>query len=287
MKQISILAAMALMLCAMMASCSNENEPQIPGGVFHKITVSASTDTEMSRAASADVARYAISVWEDDTYETPAKIFSDNTNLATSEDGSFTLTLNTKKEYYCLFWADNGTDYTLGATLKDVKVTDGKDVSEAFSGILSLEMGRSESYSVTLKRVVAHFSLLETGEIPEGYSMSLSWSLPNTFNVASGSPVGDNVDSAVSWTSTAISGTAETPTVLKDGIYVLASKNEKGLHTFTYQCNHEDPVKITNVPVRANYKTNIKGHFTSTEYVNFSITHNPSWESDSEEKDMN
>lgn len=284
MKQISILGAMALMLSTM-ASCSNENEPQNPAGEFRQVIVNASTEATQSRAASADVARYAISVWEDSEYSNPANIFSGNTNLATSEDGNFTLTLNTKKEYYCLFWADNGSDYTLGTTLKDVTVATDKNVTEAFSGTLHLEQGRNASYSVTLKRAVAHFSLLETGEIPAGYQMSFSWELPNTFNVATGSPEGENVASSVSWTSTAISGTSEAPAVLNDGIYVLASST-KGLHTFTYKCNDEEPVVLTNVPVAANYKTNIKGHFTTTEFVNFTITHNPTWESADENKEF-
>lgn len=281
MKMISILGALALMLTTM-AACSNENELQNPAEEFQHVTINASAETVQSRSASTEINRYAISIWEDSDYEIPANIFSNNSNLSTSSDGNFTLTLNTKKDYYCLLWADNGDGYSLGTTLKDITVALNKDVSEAFSGTLYLEQGRNANYNVTLKRAVAHFSLLETGEIPDGYKMKFSWSLPNTFNVATGKPEGENAGSSISWTSTAITGTVENPAVLKDGIYVLASA-AKELHTFTFQCNDEDPVVLTNVPIASNYKTNIKGHFTTTEFVNFIINHNPTWSSDEED----
>lgn len=281
MKQIQILGALALLL-TMLASCSNENEPLNSYGEFQQVFINASTEVAHSRAASTDVARYAISIWEDSDYEIPANIFSDNSNFATSEDGNFTLTLNTKKEYFCLLWADNGETFELGTTLKDVKVASDKVITEAFHGKLDLATGRNESYNVTLRRAVAHFSLLETGNIPAGYQMSFSWTLPNSFNVATASTVGEDVSSSVSWTSEELSGTHETPVILKDGIYVLASANTNVLRTFTFKCNDEEPVEISNVPIRANYKTNIKGHFTTTEHVSFTVSHDSNWESNEE-----
>lgn len=272
---------------AMVTSCSNIEEP-ISDGEYREVTISANADCNTVRSRTAGDAgtdntnptRFAISVWEDADCTVAANVCSDKSNFVTSTNGTFSLPyLHIAKDYYCLFWADNGEDYTLGTTLKDVALADNKTVSEAFQGKLTLAKGRETAYSVTLTHAVGSLTLWETAKIPAGYTMSLSYSTPSAFNVATGTPTGADKSFSHNWTSEAVDGTT-TSAVLKDGIYILAPTAEKKLIALTYNCNDENAVTIPNVPFRANYKTSVYGHFTQLESVSFNLTHSTDWNTD-------
>lgn len=269
-------------LTAVLASCSNSDLPADSGANLRQVTVSVATDhAPATRATDPTITRYAISVWEDEVCSTPAEVFTDGTNHATNPTGSFAMILNCTKSYYCLFWADNGTGYTLDDALKSITLKDGSKASEAYCGKTTIPASTSStSYTADLKRAVAKITLKETNEMPAGNTMTVTFDQYTVFDVQNGT-AGTPAPCTITWTTTAKTGTTEAPVQLNDeDIFALAPIAGASLANVTFQCNDEGGVMVPNVPFRANYNTNIKGHYTTVSDQTFSVSVDDAWETE-------
>lgn len=272
----------AVIATVILASCSKDNQPAVGDDDLRPMTVSVVADRTATRAAAPAVARYAISIWEDETCTTPAGVFDDGSNHATSTTGSFSMVLNRTKSYYCLFWADNETGYTLDDELKNIVLNDDSQTTEAFCGKTTIPAGTSATYTATLKRAVAKITLKETDEMPAGNTMAVTFDRHTVFNVLTGTS-GTPKSHTVTWITSAKSGTEAVPVQLNDGdIFALASVSDALLHNITFRCNDEGEVMVSNVPLQANYNTSIKGHYTTVSDQTFTVNYNDEWSGDNE-----
>lgn len=266
----------------MLASCSQEeySAGQTDG---EKVTVTLATDdAPMSRGGGTDpkiVDRYIIEVYSDETYGTPVNVFG-STNQATSEDGTFSFTLDRTKEYYCLFWADKKIDgaFVYNATsLQDISVVDGKNPIEAsYCGTQTIT-GKQTTYDVTLGRAVGKINLKEKGSLPAGTKLTMTFNHAK-FSVATGKATKTEAIRAEIFTLAAGANGTVTPQVINDReIYTFANKTGNYIASFTFQCDEEAAFDVNSVPMQANYVTNIIGHYTKKTAQTFTITCSDSW----------
>ena len=269
-------------LIAVLASCSSDSLPTTNHSDLRQVTIDVVTNTPATRPTAPAISRYAISVWEDEEYAVPAEgvFMTGNDNTASNATGTFAMILNSTKTYYCLFWADNGAGYALGDnTLRNVTLTEGHNVSEAFCGKTQIPAGTSTTYTANLKRAVAKVTLKETGEIPAGNTITVKINHHTAYTVRDDTDTGDQVLHTLTWTTTAKSGTADAPVQLNDeDIFVLAPVTRASLRNITFQCNDEGEVMVSNVPLQANYNTNIKGHYTTVSDQTFNVNVDNKWE---------
>ena len=250
-----------------------------------RVTLNLVADDAVGTRA-AGVSNYLIEVYSDDTYTTPANIFgtdNDATNRSLSTNGSFSMILDRTKDYYCLFWADkDATAYTT-TQLKSVTLKSGKTPAEAWFGTATIS-GKNATQTVTLKRAVAKLNLLEIGALLSGTTLTTTFDQPTVFNVSNGEIVrGDADANIVSRTETitltdAVNGTKENPVTLNSTDYfVLTPVATQYVAAVTFQCGEEEKFEVSNVPFQANYKTNIKGHYTSLASETFTVTCDDAW----------
>jgi hypothetical protein len=268
------------MLMGVFASCSkNEiggNDADSTGTVVLKVTADEGIQTRIATQ------RYVIEVYTDDTYATAANVFTDGTNKAINATGEFQMVLDRTKEYYCLLWADNrGYEIYNVNDLKAVTLQEGKKPAEAWHGTYKIEAGKNATLSTQLKRAVSKLSLLETGIILPNSSLAVAFNQPNLFNVATKAASGTVARTETIDLLTGVTGTKDAPVKLNNAdIYVLSSVagNVTDL-TFTMSMNgtSEPSFNVTNVPLKTNYNTNIKGHYTSLRSSTFTVTCDDQW----------
>lgn len=274
----------AVIAVVVLAACNDDHQPVAGDDNLRPMTVSVVTDrTPKSRAESSEissVSRYAISVWEDEICTAPAMVFDSGSNHATSTTGSFSMILDRTKSYFCLFWADNETGYTLDTELKNIVLNDDSQTAEAFCGKTTIPAGTSATCTATLKRAVAKITLKETNEMPAGNTMTVTFDRHTAFNVLTGTS-GTPKPHTVTWTTTAKSGSESMPVQLNDeDIFALAPISDASLNNIIFQCNNEGEVMVSNVPLQANYNTSIKGHYTTVSDQTFTVNYNDGWNGD-------
>jgi|GEM_PF-2515226 len=274
-----------LLLAVMFASCNEENRMDEMGEGASKampttLKVTAS-DGVQTRAAATGVDRFAIEVYTDDTYTTPATVFGSGdaaTHKANNATGEFTMILDRTQPYYCLLWADKaGAGVYNIDNLKAVALT-GK-AAEGWQGTIKIEAGKQAVLTTMLHRAVSKISLMETGKLKAGGKLTLNLDQPTVFNVATASTSG----TATARPEETIDITADkdgstTPVKLNDtDIFVLSSVNTANLTDLTFKYNNEDAFTVSQAPLKANFNTNIKGHYTSKTIPTFNVICDESW----------
>lgn len=235
-------------------------------------------DGLQTRAAATGVDNFAIEVYTDAAYTTAANVFADGTNKASNATGQFAMILDRTQEYHCLLWANKGSSSAYGLTsLKAVALT-GK-ATEAWHGTKVIAAGAEAALTATLTRAVSKITLLETGKLKAG-TVKLNFDQPTAFNVADGTTSG-----------TATARPEETVTIAADvdgsitpvklntaDIFVLSSVAVADVTNLTLQYATEDAFTVSNVPLKANFNTNIKGHYTSAKTGStFTVTCDDEW----------
>ena len=277
-----ILYIMCAVLTAALASCNYE-ETEDDDSATRLVTIEAIADWEMADgsvdsrtmnqtsvtpqtriAPLAD--RYRIEVYEQADYTVAAPVFADGTSKATNATGSFNMALENGKSYYCLLWADNKLNgaavYNTG-DLKNVSLMGGSTPSEAFHGTLTID-GKSTSYRVSLHRAVANIVLKETGTLPVG-TLTMKFNQPTAFDVSEATSKGIATERTETLTlAEEINGTNDSPATINrmQRVFILAPVVSAAEMTFTFQYGSEEEIEVSEVAVQANYRTNIKGHYT-------------------------
>lgn len=274
-----ILYIMCAVLLGALASCS-QNEPEATDGAstLQPVRINVYTNQANTRATTPDgISRFAIEVYADEAYTTPANVFADGTaNKETNATGVFNMILDKSKAYYCLFWADNGDSYTI-TNLQAVTLATNKIATEAFYGISTITTAVKEQ-SVTLKRAISKITFTETKSLGIG-TLTVKYHEKPEFNVATAKTSGTVTERT---TIVNVEAMVTAGATFGDAIYTLADADQKELQDvkFVFQMTGltaEQEFTVTNVPLQANYTTNIKGHFTSKSAFGFDVTCEEIW----------
>lgn len=264
-------------LAGFMSSCSNSemDEETYPTAVtILKVIADEGLQT---RANATGVDRFAIEVYTDAAYTTPANEVFGNTNKANNATGEFTMVLDRTKAYYCLLWADKSGSSVYNITsLKEVTLT-GKAV-EAWQGTKVIAAGTAVTLDVSLTRAVSKISLLETGKLKLGSTLKLNFNQPTKFNVVDGttSTPAARTEEPISITAD-VDGTTTPVKLNTTDIFVLSSVATANLTDLTFQFDSETAFTVSQAPLKANFNTNIKGHYTSSNGVTFTATADDVW----------
>lgn len=277
-KYIYILCAM---LTAAFTSCNNNDLVPEADGTAQQVTLQVTPDQGLStRAAATGVDRFAIEVYSDATYTTPANVFGDK-NATTSTNGSFTMTLDKNQEYHCLLWADKDGSAVYDLTsLKAVTLQPGKAPVEAWQGKLDIAKGTNGTLTATLTRSVAKITLLETGTLKAG-TLTMAFKQNTVFDVSAGTTKTE-ADRTESITMSAIDVAVPAGKKINtNDIFVLASTVDAEQPTLTFQITGEtEGTSVSNVPLKANFNTNIKGHYSKESGATFTIICDNDWAGD-------
>ena len=265
----------ALLLGAF-ASCS-QSETGDETSPTHQVTLQVTADGGIQTRGEVIVAdRFAIEVYTDATYTTPANVFTGETNKASNTTGLFSMVLDRTQEYYCLLWADKaGTSVYNLTSLKAVTLT-GK-AAEAWHGTKVIEAGTTANPSIELKRAVSKISLMQTGKIKAG-TLTLNFNQPTVFNVTNATTSVETARPAETITiASDVDGTS-TPVKLNTAdIFVLSPVDIANLTDLTFKYGTEDEFTVSQAPLKANFNTNIKGNYTTKSIPTFTVTCEDEW----------
>ena len=269
-------------LAAAFTSCNNDLVPET-NGTTQQVTLQVATDQGLNtRAEATGVSHYFVEVYTDNAYTNAANVFSNgSTNEATSSNGSFAMILDKTKDYYCLLWADrdaNSEVYTT-SNLKEVTLVGGKVPVEAWQGKLKIDKGTTTP-SVTLKRAVAKITLRETGTLKAG-ELTMTFKQNTVFDVSAGTTKTEaDRTETISFSAIDPAVPEGTPINTSD-IFVLAAINSADQAMLTFQITGESAnTQVSNVPLQANFNTNIKGHYSKESGSTFTITCDNDWAGD-------
>lgn len=279
------------MLLAAFTACNNNDFVSETDGTMQQVTLQVTPDQGLNtRAAATGVDRFAIEVYTDAAYTTAANVFEGSKNATTSSNGTFTMTLDKNQEYHCLLWADKaGAEVYDLASLKAVTLKSGKAPVEAWQGKLDIAKGTNGTLSATLTRSVAKITLLETGKLEAG-TLTMTFKQNTVFDVSAGTTKteGDRTESInIPAITTAVPAGSK---LNASDIFVLASTVDAEQPTLTFQITGEaDKTEVSNVPLKANFNTNIKGHYSKAagaSTTTFTITCDDTWGTPDNDKDV-
>lgn len=286
MKRVTTL--LMLVAIVVMSSCSRQDDlPQTSGDVV-KVILRAQSPEVQTRAAS-DIKRYIIEVYEGSDATTPANIFGEGENKThhlEQPGGSFEMDLIKNTQYTFLLWADNSTPsdnangFYKAADLSAVEMNESATTrTEAFYGASTQTVTSTSTLKVTLGHAVAKLVYNNTEEmIEKSNTLTVVYPYTATFNVG---------DGTITTTETTVTrtfnvGTGAVGELATD--YLFAPATEAQLATLSIAINAETARDLTNVPVQANYVTNIKGEFSGLTNKDFNISASDDWDGEKEEE---
>lgn len=264
-----------LTVAALFCSCSKQDDPsQLPDTAPRQVTFTLSAaddaaptrtvdDADASTRATTTVTlnRYVMEVYTDATCTQQAHVFDNGTSHRKEQTTpTFSITLNGQDRYYCLFWADNAAAAVYDVTtLKAVTLKSGATAQEGYHGMLAVTQAQV-NHSVTLKRAVAKVTLNETDKIKPSSSLKTTYARHTTFDVSTAT-VGNAQDvEIITPISNAVNGTSGAPVRLAEFYTFAAAGGEIG--TFRFTLNSEPVKEVTNIPLKANRITHLKGEFS-------------------------
>lgn len=255
-------------IAAMLTSCSQSEDLLNENDSAKQVTFTLTANGQAQTRAAGDQLRYVIAIYDKNGAQVQqnATVFSTNT---------FEIELN-PGDYTFLFWADYGNDNYNASNLKEVELDSERVTNpEAFYGKTSYTINSNNNIDVTLKRAVAKVVLKSTGHIKTG-AINVTYSGFNKFNVFNENP--EVTTTSLTKTiniETDITGTDDSPVEI-GSIMMLAKKSESNLSTVKTTYKDEEEKSISNVPIQANYVTNINGMFCNNQ-TNFSINLDENW----------
>lgn len=207
---------------------------------------------------------------------------------------TYELKLFKNQSYTFQFWADTKGAYNTGdlTAISKSALTANADSLDAFSANVNYTSLVSESKNVTLKRPFAQLNIitcdladLKSKVVPETYakyaptSLQVKASVPTTFNVqtqTAGTAAEQTLTATASYADF-LAGAAET-TLFMDYIFASASEADVVAVDFSSQSEKNSiSYNFTNIPLRRNYRTNIKGQLMSND-TEWTVTIDPIWD---------
>lgn len=213
-------------------------------------------------------------------YDTPSTTKQDN------EHYSFTVNLIRKQTYQIVVWADKGK-YTVPEDLSSVtRIADDEacnsDAYDAFYASVPFTQGTSTSTSITAKRPFAQLNLI-TKDLRTGFEpkdIELTYTADTKFNPFDGTT---SAPQTVTYKSTTpyYGASLANPVPAENTVamnYLFSNDEQSVLNEVKIKATFTEGVElaVANVPVRRNYRTNIKGNLF-TEQTDYTITVDPAW----------
>lgn len=261
-------------IAAMFTSCSQSEDLLNEKNSAKQVTFSLIADSQVQTRATGDKLRYLIAIYDEN---------GENEIVATREYDSNIFNINLDPgTYTCLFWADYGSlNYNIQSGLKNVTVAQNYTIStipnpEAFQAKKTITVTGSGSEAITLTRAVAKVVLKTTNNMEAG-DIKASYKGAYGFNVYTGEGI-VNLNKTLTHTlkiSNDITATSENPVVI-GSFLTLANQNESNLTNITTQYANETEYVIYNVPLQANYETNLIGNFCRNT-TKFTISCDENW----------
>lgn len=281
---VSILAAAAV-------SCTREI--QAPDGEEATLTVTASLDAAMDGGtkASADGGltnlagqgyqlRYMMELWSPDgttkEYKATPKYIDITDNMSMSVE--YNLNLLAKK-YKMVLWADivkknddgNVTAYYIVSETDGLKAIEfpvesafGSDEYDAFTAVADVDLTGGSKVIATLKRPFAKIWVIDMTESDPGteYTTKLTFDNPVSIPVEYNALAGDvtSATDGITWTLTCTSTFEDgTGLCLFTGYIFVPETGASTKYRFTIVVNDEEKVQVSDVTVRRNALTTVKG----------------------------
>lgn len=285
------------MAAGVLSSCSQKGTDAMElDDNMQRVTLKVDVqDESLTRATSTEPTRFLVEVYQgglnDYDYTTPANIFAGNTTnksemAATSGTADFDLVLDRRLTYRFVLWADQGgaAVYNTDALKTGVSLkTDQNPVQAWYYGDKEARSGVYNTISVVLNRVVSKVNFKEIGSLKGKTDQNLvvKYNQPTTLTFVDGLPVAATpVQRAVTIPVTVdVTGTTQAPVTLNtDPIYILSSGATADLATFDFRLGTEADFKVSNAPMKANFVTNIIGHFTSIAAKGIIVKGEGEWE---------
>lgn len=271
---------------ALFASCSQDEtleQATNAQGVI-SFTTSLPNDGVQTKAADTNVQRYIMQLYAEyegqmtSQFLNPAGTDDTTQKLLVQDNGTFTIdgaaiNLAEGTTYTAVFWADydevNAAAPTYNANyLNCVQLNEGKEMAMAYCGTAQFTYGSDmdATQPVTLKRAVAQVNLNqseaytaeEAGQLSATYMRYVVYDALNTCVY----PTSDNWQTNVSTTSTLeIAAGEKAANSTLGSILVFASANEAINTEFSFVYGEETVGSVSNVPLQANYQTNISGNY--------------------------
>ena len=267
--------SLMLGIVAMFASCSQSEELLTEGNNAKEVTFSLTADSQVQTRATGSL-RYLMAIYDES---------GENEVVATTEFGSSTFAVRLDPgKYTCLFWADYGSGNYNASDLKSVVLQDGATEVEAFYAKQGITVTDGGTVNVTLSRAVAKVVLKETDRLEAG-SITVSYDGFKGFDVSQQAGILPATLTQTLPIASVLTGSATAPTEV-GSFLLLANPDERVLSDFRVQYNSEAENTVTNVPVQANYVTNINGKFSVNVAQQFSITIDDIWVASEKEVDF-
>lgn len=258
--------SLMLGIAAMFTSCSQHEELIAKNNSANQVTFTLTANNGVQTRATGTL-RYVMAIYDK----------TSGTNVIgaiESGSGSFAVRLD-PGEYTCLFWADYGSANYNTTDLKNVALQDAATEVEAFYAKKDITVTNAGTENVTLGRAVAKVVLKETDWLDTG-TITVNYDGFKGFDVSQGAGINETTLTKTFSITSEITGSTATPTEVGNFL-LLAQPNERYLTNFKVQYNSETEKTISNVPVQANYVTNIKGKFSVNVGLTFSITIDDTW----------
>ena len=293
-KSLKLLAA-ATLIALTTAACQKEKLFDSQTAGEETVTFTVKTDAAATKATAdndglgAGLTRCLVAVYMKTgdpaqpykLYDTPSTTKQDN------EHYSFTVNLIRKQTYQIVVWADKGAtvyDVNNGLTLvtrktRDVVACNSDDYDAFYASTEFVQGSSSASTSLEAKRPFAQLNLI-TKDLREGFEpkdIELTYTADTKFNPFDGTT--SDPQTVTYKSTTPHYATLDVPgenTVAMN--YLFANDEQSVLNEVKLKATFTDAVElaVANVPVRRNYRTNIKGNLF-TEQTDYTITVDPAW----------
>lgn len=321
MKKNKLTWMLAALLGLFVTACSNdETVPGTEGNDSKVITFTVNPDYGVQTRATnptiptGKVLRYIMEVYDTNTGD----LVAESRQVKTTADASAPIEFGLEKKqgtaYTVVFWAD----YTATANVKDdlyydtttggLKAVTFKQTTtvtdfdgEAFYGSTTISAeGNPASTAITLKHSVAQVNIKTTTKLTDKQSVSVNYgetldaNAPNaTFNAIDGEvTVPKTIAKVVNKVDNTQIPTPEAPYTFHT-FYTFAPKSAQGIINMRIaMCSDNAGATTTmladvpNVPLQANYRTNIIGDFGKDMHI-FSISCDATWETGDNDMDLN
>ena len=187
---------------------------------------------------------------------------------------SFTIRLDPALTYYFLFWADGGEAYYDASDLTAVTVADKGTIGAiAYSGKIENATSLTK-LNAELHHVVAKVSFQTTAEnLVEGQPVNISLPVYRTYNVETGTVTGQSAVHTATINAGIYTGATPEAPVNVVSLYALAATDQ----LVEVALDHDETtVHLTNVPLKRNYHTVLKGRIGRVRGT-FTVTTRKSW----------
>ena len=281
------LSILMLGIAVMLASCSQDENTLQTHEKGKTVTFTATLDGNMKLRATraTDPTDLFITRAVLEIYDAQKNLVGSRIHGAISGDNiTFTaVNLEEDETYTCLFWADeeNGYDIT------DLRAIKRNRLNNSIAYYTMKEITASSApVAVTLTHAVARVVLHETGTLEVDDIIGVSFTQPEyTFDVIDGSctATGDNQTIRFGFQTTDAKTRGD-----MGGAYVLVPAEGTNLTTVTLSYPapgvSEKTKEISNVPLKRNYRTVLKGEFAKIGGLTqkFNVTLDKNWEEDYE-----